>query len=455
MEHLFGTSGVRGYINSTLSPSVAVRLTGAFLHTFTEISSAVVLKDPRAQSEPLLNAVRSVLMASGVHVYDLGMAPTPVGLWLMRKFRADATIAVTGSHTPPQICGLLFFLGDGGELTTSDASMVEYNYSRERARLGSWRRMEGEEAISDVAEEYIGELKRMMPRLQSNGDRKLIFDAGNGACGPYAKAVFEDSGLNYEMLNMLPDGGFPNRLPSPVPAHLMGTSEYMKRHGGWLGTATDADGDRAIFFDEQAELVWGDVAGALFAREALRSGPHRGGTIITTINTSDAVGDTVSSNGGHLVRTRVGPPALVEAIRKNTGSLFAVEESGKYIWPDILMYGDSVFSTLKMLKLTENEGLGRMKLEVPNYYLLKMAVRVIDEQKAAAMKFVEKGLKAATLDRTDGIKAIYENRSWLLIRPSGTEPLIRVFAQGRKRKEAQGLAREGVRLVREALRNQS
>ncbi|MCL4340258.1 MAG: hypothetical protein JRN37_01205 [Nitrososphaerota archaeon] len=456
MEHLFGTSGVRGYINSTLSPTVAVRLTNAFLYTFKGVSSAVVLKDPRAQSEPLLKAVNSVLLSSGVHIYNVGMAPTPVGLWLMRKLKADATVAVTGSHTPAQICGLLFFLKDGGELTTADASRVEDNYFKERARLSSWRSIESEETIPDVAEEYTKELRRKVPRLEFNGARKVIFDAGNGASGPFAKAAFEELGLNHEILNISPDGRFPNRLPSPIPAHLKGTSDYIKRHRGGIGIATDADGDRAIFFDEEGGLIWGDVAGALFAKDALRSNPSgRDNTIITTINTSDAVEDIVSANGGRLVRTKVGPPALVEAIRENPTSLFAVEESGKYIWPDILMYGDSVLSTLKMLKLTEKETLLSMRQEVPNYYLLKMAVRVIDEQKVAAMKFVKNGLKARSLDLTDGIKAMYGNRSWLLIRPSGTEPLIRIFAQGIKRKEAQRIAKEGVKLVREALQNQS
>jgi len=438
---IFGTSGVRGLINSTLTPAFAYKITQAFVKSF-DINFTVLGRDNRAQSLPLAMAVASALLSSGVNVVDLGISPTPATIRIMKELKYDSAISVTGSHTPPPITGILFFLSDTGELGPADSALVEKRYVKGNMNEVSWKSVGKYETFYDYHEIYLKSLKKDAPKVHGH---RIIFDAGNGTFGSLSELVFSDFGLNYKILNKLPLYNFPNRLPSPIPAHLKQIAKQVPLESVELGIATDSDGDRAIFIDQNGKLVWGDVAGAIFALHWVKA---RGDKVITTINTSDSVGETVKAAGGKLIVTRVGPPSIAEAIRKHRDAVFAVEESGKFIWPNVLMYGDAIYSTLMMLSL--NKSLTELVNVVPSFYLIKREVRCQDEIKQKVMERVSEAFKGYKVNRLDGLKIFMGKHRWLLIRPSGTEPVIRVFAQSVQRKDAEALAKEGVRIIQKS-----
>ncbi len=438
---IFGTSGVRGFINSTLTPTFAYKITQAFVKSFS-IDSAALGRDNRAQSLPVAMAVTSALLSSGVNVVDLGISPTPATIRIMKELKYNSAISVTGSHTPPPITGILFFLSDTGELGPADSELVEKKYAQGNMHEAPWKRVGKYETFYDYHGAYLKSLKKDAPKLHN---QRIIFDAGNGTLGPLSELAFSEFGLSYKIMNKLPLFDFPNRLPSPIPAHLRQITSQVPTQSAELGIATDSDGDRAIFIDQNGKLVWGDVAGAIFASHMVKA---RGDKVITTINTSDSVSETVRSAGGKLIVTKVGPPAIAEAIRRHRDAVFAVEESGKFIWPNVLMYGDAIYSTLMMLSLSEP--LSELVKKVPTFYLIKREVRCQDEIKQRVMELVLDAFKGYKVNGLDGIKVFMGKHRWLLIRPSGTEPVFRVFAQSVQRKDAEALARDGVRAIQKS-----
>jgi phosphomannomutase len=437
---IFGTSGARGFIDKNLKPNVVYRLTTAYLK-YTGYSTVLVGQDDRQQSRTLKFAVIDALLSQGVNVLDIGLAPTPVIARMIKELKAEGAVSVTGSHTPPYIAGVLYFLKDTGELGLDDSEKVEKMFEKTLDSPKNWKKLGRYETVDDAKSIYVKSLLRDVKKVKNY---RFMFDAANGVAGAYAKETFRELGLDFKIINSLPLGSFPKRLPSPTLQHLKITVKEIKKSNYDFGVATDADGDRAIFLDGNGKIIIGDIAGAYFAARQLES---KKGKIVTPINSSDSIVEIARRYGAKLIWTKVGPPAMVDAVRKNKSEVvFAFEESGKYIWPEILLYGDSVYSTLKAL---EDENFIENLKNVPRFYVVKREVRCSDQIKYSVIDEVDRALEGKKMHK-DGIKVYYKNHEWLLIRASGTEPVIRVFAHDKVLKKAEEMATLGVQLVREA-----
>ena len=434
---IFGTSGVRGYVDKNVTPSLIYKLTLAYIK-YTDYKRVIVGQDDRPQSKLLKGAVIDALLSQGVEVFDAGLAPTPALARFIKEYKAEGAISITGSHTPPYIAGVLYFLHDTGELGVIDSQRVESIYYKISDKPKNWRKLGKYELIDEAIEDYVKSIKRDVGKPKSY---RFLFDAANGAMGRYAKAVFEDLGLNFKIINYTPLGDFPVRLPSPIPQHLRKTALFMKENAFDVGIATDSDGDRAIFMSADGRPILGDIVGAYFASLELNGS---GDKVVTPINSSDSIIEVARRFKAKIVWTKVGPPAIVDAVRKHANAVFAFEESGKYIWPKVLLYGDAVFSALKALSLDNFlENLTR----IPRFYVIKREVRCADEIKYKVIEELN-GIINVRKTVKDGIKAFYSKHDWLLIRASGTEPLIRVFGHSKALKKALQLAKEGVALVK-------
>lgn len=440
---IFGTSGARGFIDQNLKPSIVYRLTIAY-QKYTGYNTIIVGQDDRIQSKILKGAVVDALLSQGVNVLDIDLAPTPVIARLTKELKAEGAIAITGSHTPPYIAGVLYFLNDTGELGLKDSARVEKIFEKISDMPVSWKKLGKSEYVDDVIEIYV---KSVLKNVKTIKNFKFVFDAANGVAGPYAKAVFEELGLNYATINFLPLGSFPNRLPSPTVHHLKKTSEKVLENNFDFGIATDADGDRAIFIDNKGKIILGDITGAYFASRELKT---KKGKIVTPINSSDSIIEIAKKNKTKLIWTKVGPPAIVDAIRINKKEvIFAFEESGKYIWPEVLLYGDSIYSTLKAME--DPQFIENLKA-IPKFYVEKKEVRCEDEIKYNVITEVDKITSGKKLHK-DGIKIYYKKHEWVLIRASGTEPLIRVFGHSPVLKKAKEIAKSAVEIVKKAKKN--
>jgi phosphomannomutase/phosphoglucomutase len=390
------------------------------------------------------------LLSGGVDVVDCGLAPTPALLFAMKEKKSSAGVIVSGSHTPAEIAGILFFLSDTGEMDPRGERYFESLYSSE-PWLRSSPEKKGSMQSMEIIELYLREISKEIGNI---GGFRVVADPGNGAtCATLTKAL-EAFGCAVTTINGEPDGRFPSRSPNPQPSTLTQLSRAVVETKADFGVGTDSDGDRALFATQDGQVLWGDLMGALFARNELRK--QGGGTVITTINTSNIVKLVCQEHGGRLIVTKVGPPAIVESLRSTQHAVFATEESGKHIWPRIILYGDAALASGKLLQMMNEQGLSLEELvgTLPKFYQLKSTLECREDLKAQAMKFVvdmwggEGQAHASTLD---GLKVEYPDLTWFLVRASGTEPLLRCSAEGKDMNEARMLLERATELALEAM----
>ncbi|HUK51001.1 MAG TPA: hypothetical protein VLV18_08180 [Terriglobales bacterium] len=432
-SRLFGTSGIRGQVDGFMTPEFAVRAGLTFAGLLQNKGSILVGRDVRTNSQLIENALISGLLAGGVDVWDCGIVPTPALLFAVKRLKHSGGIIVTGSHTPTSTTGLLFFLADTSELDEQDELRFEEQFRVEKPKRMPWNEI-GSLRPVDISETYFEELRKQLGEL---GGFRVVVDPGNGsACGTLRR-VLENTGCEVLSINDNPDGTFPARSPYPQPSTLSQLASKVSEVKADLGVGTDSDGDRALFA-KQGSVLWGDITCAIFVKNELRT--HKGGRIITTINTSNVIRLLCQLYGGRLTVTRVGPPAMAEALRREKGALIATEESGKYIWPEILMYGDAALATGKLLQImkSEQKSLAELEGELPRFYQFKSIIPCPDEMKHRALAYAVGRWKNAQneVSTIDGVKVNYSNHSSFLLRASGTEPNLRCYAESPNEEEA-------------------
>lgn len=448
---LFGTSGIRGLVDKSLTPELAAKA-GLTFATFLENKGTVLVgRDVRPQSQLIQNAVMSGLAAGGVDVLDCGVAPTPAVLFALKKNQLTAALTVTGSHTPASITGLLFFLGDTGEMDDRGEKRFEEIFTSERFCRLPWNEV-GSVRTLDVLDDYPEQIQKLIGDL---GSFCVVVDPGNGAAWATLGAALKWLGCDVITINDHPDGTFPSRSPYPQPSTLGQLSSAVKDAKADLGVGTDSDGDRALFVTELGQVLWGDITGALFTKNELKK-RRGGGRIITTVNTSSLIQFLAQEYGGDVTVTKVGPPAIAGALREHRDTIFALEESGKYIWPEILLYGDAAIATGRLLQIMklEQKSLEELQSELPKFHQLKFALPCPDELKWRALDIAMtmwKETKDVRISTVDGLKVTYSDSSWFLLRASGTEPALRCSAESRKSDEVKRLLDVATKLAQNAI----
>jgi len=411
-QRLFGTSGIRGQVDDFLTPELAVRAGLSFAVLLQNKGIVLVGRDVRRSSQLVENALISGLLAGGVDALDCGVVPTPAMLFAVKKFGHSGAVMVTGSHTPASTTGLLFFLSDTGEMDEHDEQRFEGYFRSEQLKRMSWSEV-GSSSTLDILEPYYEELRNELGYL---GDYRVIVDPGNGSTCKTLGTVLESAGCEIITINGQPDGNFKARPPYPQPSTLRQLAATVQDEKADLGVGVDSDGDRALFA-KQGEILWGDTSCAIFVKNELRN--HNGGRIITTINTSNVIRLLCQEYGGTLTVTKVGPPAMAEALRDQKNALIATEESGKYIWPQILMYGDAALATGKLLQIMKREQKSLEELErgLPRFHQFKSTLPCPEQLKSRTVEFAVdtwKGAKDVEISTVDGIKVNYPNHSSFL-----------------------------------------
>ena len=433
-QRLFGTSGIRGQVDDLLTPEFAVRAGLSFAALLENKGTVLVGRDVRLNSQLIENALISGLLAGGVDALDCGIVPTPALLFAIRVLHHSGGVMVTGSHTPASTTGLLFFLADTGEMDERDELKFEGIFRTERFNRMPWNEV-GSAGALDILETYFEQLHKELGNLEGY---RVVVDPGNGStCGTLG-GVLESAGCQVVTINGHSDGTFPARSPYPQPSTLGQLASAVQAAKADLGVGTDSDGDRALFA-KSGNVLWGDITCAMFVKDELRN--HNGGHVITTINTSNVIRLLCKENGGTLTVTKVGPPAMAEALRGQKNALIATEESGKYIWPQILMYGDAALATGRLLQIMkkQHKTLEELESELPRFYQFKTTLPCPEQLKSRALAFAidtwkeAKGVEVSTID---GVKVNYPNHSSFLLRASGTEHTLRCYAESPNLEEA-------------------
>jgi len=452
MKKLFGTFGVRRLANQELNPEFASKLAAAY-GTLVQ-GKVAVGGDTRTSTSMIKHAVISGLLSSGCDVVDLGILPTPGVQYAARNY-FDGGVIITASHNPPQYNGIKFVDEDGIGIPDVMEEKIEDMFFNENPKRVAWDEI-GEVTINDrIVEEYQQEaLKRVDQEVIKKARLKIVVDCGSGAACFTAPYIFRKLGCDVLTLNCQPDGFFPGRDPEPTKENLKELIEVVKATGADLGLAHDGDADRTICIDENGEFVLGDKTFALVERQMLQE--NNGGLVVTTVATSKAIYDVANANNGEVIATAVGDLLVARKLKEEDG-LFGGEENGGLIFPDFVYGRDAALSAAKIIEIMakEDKPLSRLVSELPVYFSEKMKIKCPDDLKKEVMAKIAEEIdndpQGYELDTTDGVK-IFTEDGWLIIRPSGTEPIFRCFSESDSQDKASKMAQWGISLVEKYLK---
>jgi phosphoglucosamine mutase len=446
LSKLFGSSGVRGLVNVDLTPLLAAKI-GLAVATFSKAKKVFVARDTRVSGLMLEDALVSGLLAGGADVDCLGILPTPVLAYLTKRLGADAGVMITASHNPPQYNGIKVFGGDSASYNEESQYEIEKIIREKSFRLVEWKDV-GKASSKDEIPLYIDMLKA---NVKLDREWRVVVDCGCGATYNLAPKTFTELGCKVTTINAQPDGFFPARSPDPDAESLKPLARIVKELNADLGIAYDGDGDRAAFIDENGNFVSFDHVLAAYA--AYTSKKTGGGTVVTNVEASMCIERMVEAYGGNVMRTKVGDIHITEAIKRH-GAIFGGEPCGAWVHPRFHHCPDGILSSVLLLKALEDEGkkLTEFVSEVPLYPVVRKNVACKNETKYKVIEKAEEKLKAAFPDykdfsKIDGVRLALKN-GWVLVRASGTEPLIRLTVEGESMKAAKEIMEKSLKLVR-------
>ena len=440
---LFGTSGIRGIVNQDLSPDFCRRVASAIGTALPPASRVGIATDTRITRNVIKDAIIAGLLSCSINVADLGVLPTPALASLTRQMGFAAGIMVTASHNPPEFNGIKLFGADSVGYSPAQEAEIERVYFDQRFRQGKRGTLE---QGHDMKQRYFSFLTSKFPRPEFNHHLRVVVDPGNGAASKFAGDIFVQMGLDVIPVNDEPDGLFPGRGPEPGADTLQGTVAFLRKHNADLAVCFDGDADRVVFCDREGFLGFSEPI-AFISRLAVQKTGKK--TIATTVETGALLDLAVKDLGAEVIRGKVGDVAVAHLARELDAAL-GVEQVGVYIMPEAGYYPDSIFASLSLLGELSNAGQIREYFRgMPGLFFEKARVSCPDELKESVMaRAMEKARLFAPdeINTLDGLRLEFPD-SWMLIRASGTEPVIRVISESASRKQTDELIRKGEKLV--------
>jgi len=400
--------------------------------------------DVRTHSPALAQALVEGLCAAGAEVLFLGLVPTPVLNFATDLLGADAGVAVTASHNPPD---------ENGLKVRTDRTLLQPDLLALRARAEEGRLRSGRGRIrrETVKETYLGQVCARV-RGTPFGLRTVV-DAGNGTNGPWARALLERLGCAVTVLHGEPDGTFPHRSPNPLdPGSLAALQEAVRRQGVDLGLAYDGDGDRLVVVDDRGEVVWADRVLALLARQVLAERP--GAKVVHEVLCTQALADDVRAHGGVPIPSPVGY-ALVHERMREVGAVLAGEMAGHFFFDDPqFRFDDALLATARVVERVAQAGqpLSRLLADLPVYYTSpERRIPCPDGEKERVVRTLERFYRGRRpVDTLDGVRVQFEE-GWGLVRASQTQPALSMRFEARSPEALAAIEAELTAQVRAAL----
>jgi phosphoglucosamine mutase len=395
----------------------------------------------------LQDAVVAGVLASGSDISCLSVAPTPVLAFSVRQLKADAGIMATASHNPPEYNGLKIFDSDTMAYGEEAQAKIEEIIAKGEFRLADWREI-GTARNIDVSDGYVEEALRHVGLCRQ---WRVVVDPGCGATSKLAPVLLKAAGCGLTAVNAHEDGFFSARSPEPDAESLGYLCKVSRALRADVAIAFDGDGDRVSFIDERGEFVDLDRVLAAYAAYVVRR--HCGGEVVTNVEASMSVDKAVEAAGGRVVRTKVGDVNLSEALKRER-AVFAGEPCGAWIHPSFHYCPDGLFSSLMMLMALEDEdaSLSEFVSGVPQFPTLRQSFACRNEEKYAVVAAVGGELKKVFsgfkgFSTVDGVRLSLRH-GWVLVRASGTEPVLRMTVEGESLSAAREIMGKTVAVVR-------
>ncbi len=450
LTRLFGTNGIRGVANIDMTPEFALKI-GKAIGTHFKKGPILVGSDARVSGLMLKNSVISGLLSVGVNIIDVGLAPTPAVQYATRMLQARGAVIITASHNPPEFNGVKVIGSDGVEVSAIEENEIEKIYFSNNYATVNWQSIGWYERRSDILKIYNESIIRKVNiGLIKKASLKVVVDPGNGVGGLVTPYLTTLAGCETITINSNLDGFFPGRLPEPNDESLSLLKKTVKEAGGDIGIAHDGDADRVVFVDEKGNFITGDKSFALLIIKTLSK--FKKGKIVTPVATSNIVKDVVEKYGGQLITTKVGSVIVARKLQEVKGIIGGEENGGIFYAPHQYVRDGAMGAMLMLEYLAETEEpLSKLIEGLPKYYQVKKKLSCPDVFKEKLLNKLKEKLRNYKIDSTDGLK-IYVEKGWVLIRASGTEPIIRCYIESYTKKDAEQLSKWGVELVEESMR---
>lgn len=445
MRKLFGTDGIRGVANlDPMTSEMAMQVGRAAAHLFMHRAGRhqiVIGKDTRISGYMLESALTAGICSMGVDVLLVGPMPTPAIAFLTRSLRADAGVVISASHNPYQDNGIKFFSKDGFKLPDEmEARIEELIVSNEISHLRPTADLVGKAfRIDDAEGRYIEFAKRSLPKDLDFQGIKLVVDCANGAAYKLAPKVLRELGAKVDVIGNEPNGMNINLGCGAV--HPERLQEAVRHHGADIGIALDGDADRAIFVSEEGRIIDGDHVMAALGLDLHQNGGLAKQTLVGTVMSNFGLELSMAKAGIRLLRTPVGDRYLLERMLAD-GYNFGGEQSGHFIFLDHNTTGDGLISALQMLSLIKRSGkrLSELALAMSAVPQILLNVAVVRKPDLATIPEIDRAIRENER-RLNG-------SGRLVVRYSGTEPLLRIMVEGERDAEIKAVADDLARLVR-------
>jgi phosphomannomutase/phosphoglucomutase len=428
---LFGTNGIRGVPNQDLTIELATGI-GRAIGTFFNAGKIAIAKDTRISGDMYMFAVSSAVMSTGSDIIYAGELPTP-GLQYYCKINKIPGIMITASHNPPQYNGIKAIASDGTEIDEEMEIKIEEIYEKQAYNKAAWDKIGKYYYDSTAIDLYMNSIiDSVNYDAIMKKHLKVAIDTGNGASYFTSPAILAKLNCHVVSLNANPDGKFSSRNSEPKPENLGDLISIMKTGKFDIGIAHDGDADRCVFIDENGNYIDGDKSLALIVKNTV----NKGDVVVTPVSSSDAISAVCNETGAHLISTRVGAPIVARAMIENKASIGG-EENGGIIYGKHQFCRDGAMTMALMLNLLakENKTVSELLKSIPDYTMVKSSVPRKVEWETIKKLLMEK-YKGNKMDFTDGVK-IFDSNGWTLIRPSGTEKIIRIFSESINKKDAE------------------
>ena len=443
MAKFFGTNGIRGIFSEDFTLEFVHDMTLA-IGTYFKKGPVLIGYDGRDSSPVICKVISSALNSIGIDCNIAGIVPTPCLEFAVKTLGYSGGIMITASHNPPQYNGIKPAANDGVEISRDDELVIEDIFLQKKWIQNSknWGSTGKEEHAIDV---YLkGIISHIDSKLIESKHFKVVLDLGNGAQAVSAPDFCKMLQCETFLINENIDGSFPGRGSEPTPQNLSKLSETVIANNADVGIAFDGDGDRSIFCDNKGNILTGDKSALVLMRHILKKNPNS--LVVTCLNSGSNTEVLARKFNSKVIRTKVGS---VEVSRKMvpTDALIGFEENGGFMYGKHNQVRDGCMTLALMLDLlaTSGKSIYEDVTSLPHSFTTKDKITCSPENVSKLIMSLKNEFPNS--DTTDGIKITIDPKNWVMIRPSGTEPIVRVYAESESQEKLDALMSEYIQKV--------
>jgi phosphomannomutase len=445
MSLMVSISGIRGIVGDSLTPDVVVKYAAAYAE-YCNRGTIILGRDGRVTGKSVAHLVSSTLIEMGCNVKAIGVCPTPTVALAVEKLKAAGGISITASHNPNEWNGLKFFAPSGMFLDSDENKRFWEIAQRGSFAFRAWDKQGTHAAIPEFLEKHLAltlKLPWVKPALIRKRKLKVVVDCVNGSGGVIVPKLLRKLGCNVIELNCDASGIFAH-TPEPIPENLTQLSKKVKSSLADLGIAIDPDADRIVLIDERGIPVGEEYSIASTVKFVLSKLPRtKSKSVVVNLSTTRAVDEIARQYGASVFRTAVGEINVAKKMRE-IGAIIGGEGSGGIILPKVHLGRDAIVGTaLVVQQLAEFDGsMSQLKATLPHFEIVKGKVQVGNLNANSVLLRLQKNFQTkGVLNYEDGLKIDFPN-SWVHLRKSNTEPILRIIAEAPTKEEASALVKQ-------------